>query len=256
MIPPPPHDFTIEHWGIYEKERLSQTLPAGFREFVLRAYGAVPDETEVGIHGRKGASPIWVGEPSLKSQVTAEHVVAFANSIKRSLRYHQDNLREGVMLAWGFRPDALRAAAELREREQTTLDFIRLENVRIDSPQFREHITALTTNHADYENFLTFVQPPKVELGHRKVQGRTYLFDVSETALMNSGAKVINVQWDFDYQNRFTSTQGYSFVRGTKGAPAMQAEFTFDSPGRKRIAVKVQDDLGGEGIRIEEILVD
>jgi hypothetical protein len=82
-----------------------------------------------------------------------------------------NNLRDGIMLAWSFRPDALQAAAELRDREQTSLDFVKLENVRIDSPQFREHITALTTNHADYENFLTFVQPPKVQLGYKKIQG-------------------------------------------------------------------------------------
>ena len=129
-------DYTVEHWGVYEKERLSKTPPEGFREFVLRAYGAVPDASELGIHGRKGAIPIWVGEPSLKSQVTAEHVVTFANAIKKSLRYQQDNLRDGTMLAWSFRPDALQAAAELRDREQTSLDFVKLENVRIDSPQF------------------------------------------------------------------------------------------------------------------------
>lgn len=249
-------DYTVEHWGVYEKERLSKTPPDGFREFVLRAYGAVPDDSEAGIHGRKGAIPIWVGEPSLKSQVTAEHTVEFANAIKKSLRYQQDNLRDGIMLAWSFRPDALQAAAELREREQTSLDFVKLENVRIDSPQFREHITALTTNHADYENFLTFIQPPKVELGWKKVSGRTFLFDVSETALMNPGARIINVQWDFEYQHRFTSTQGYSFIRGVKGAPTMQAEYTFAAPGKKQIAVKVQDDLGGEGIRMEDIQVD
>lgn len=251
-----PRDFTVEHWGVYEKERLAKTPPAGFREFVLRAYGAVPDASEAGIHGRKGAIPIWVGEPSLKSQVTAEHTVAFANAIKKSLRYQQDNLRDGIMLAWSFRPDALQAAAELREREQTSLDFVKLETIRIDSPQFREHITALTTHHADYENFLTFIQPPKVELGWKKLSGRTYRFDVSETALMNPGAQIINVQWDFDYQSRFTSTQGYSFIRGTKGAPTMQAEYTFAAPGRKRIAVKVQDDLGGEGTYTEEIQID
>lgn len=252
-----PHpDFTLEHWGIYEMDRLSKTPPEGFREFVLRAYGAIPDSSEPGIHGRKGAVPIWVGEPSLKSKVTAEHVVGFANAIKKSIRYQQDNLRDGVMLAWSFRPDALQAAAELREREHTTLDFIRLENVPIDSPQFREHITALTTEHADYENFLTFVQPPKVELGYKKLSNKTYVFDVSETALMNPGAQIINVQWDFDYRDRFSSTQGYSFVRTPQGSPIMKAEYTFNSPGKKRIAVKVQDDLGGEGMHLEDIVVD
>jgi hypothetical protein len=188
--------------------------------------------------------------------VTAQQVVDFANAIKKSVRYQQDTLRDGIMLAWSFQPDALQAAQELREREQTNLDFIRLEQVRIDSPQFREHITSLTTGNADYDNFLTFVQPPKVELGFKKLQTRTYLFDVSETALMNPGAQIINVQWDFDYQSRFTSTQGYSYVRGAKGAPTMQAQYTFESPGRKKIAVKVQDDVGGEGIHIQEITID
>ena len=37
---------------------------------------------------------------------------------------------------------------------------IRLDMIRIDSPRFREHVTALSTQNADYENFLTFVQPP------------------------------------------------------------------------------------------------
>ena len=27
--------------------------------------------------------------------------------------------------------------------------------IRIDSPRFREHVAALSTEHADYENFLT-----------------------------------------------------------------------------------------------------
>lgn len=249
-------DFTVEHWGVYEKERLAQTPPDGFREFVLRAYGGVPNVSEPHIYGHKGAVPVWVGEPSLKSQVTRQNVEEFANAIKKSLRYQADNLRDGVMLAWAFRQDAIQAAQELREREQANLDFVRLEQVRIDSPQFREHISALTTEHADYENFLTFVQPPKVELGYKRISGRTYRFDVSETALMNPGAKIINVQWDFDYHTRFTSTQGFSFVRGSKGSPAMQTDYTFEGSGRKKIAVKVQDDVGGEGIHIEEIDVD
>ena len=36
----PVPDFTVEQWGIYEAERLSQMQTKDFREFVLRAYGA------------------------------------------------------------------------------------------------------------------------------------------------------------------------------------------------------------------------
>jgi len=241
-------DFTIEHWGIYEAKRLSETPPDQFRQFVLRAYGAVPDNSEPGIHGHKGAIPIWVGEPSQKSQVVAQDVVNFANAIRKTMRYQQDNLRDGTMLAWAFRPDAVQAAQQLREQEATDLNFIRLDMVRIDSTSFREHVHALSTDKADYSTFLTFVLPPRVEVGWKKLSGLTYRFDVSETVVLNSGGKIINVQWDFNYQGVFTSTQGFSFIRTTSKEPALQVDYTFPSIGRYHIACKVQDDVGGEGL--------
>jgi len=241
-------DFTVEHWGIYEAKRLSETPPDQFRQFVLRAYGAVPDDSEPGIHGHKGAIPIWVGEPSQKSQVTAQDVVNFANAVRRTVRYQQDNLRDGTMLAWAFRPDAVQAAEQLREQEATDLNFIRLDMVRIDSPTFREHVNVLSTDKADYSTFLTFVLPPRVEVGWKKLTGLTYRFDVSETIVLNSGGKIINVQWDFNYQGIFTSTQGFSFIRTAKKEPALQVDYTFPSTGRYHIACKVQDDVGGEGL--------
>jgi hypothetical protein len=160
----PVPDFSIEHWGVYEARRLAQVPPEQFRLFVLRAFGAIPEEYDAGIHGCKGAIPVWVGEPDQKKAVTAQNVQDFPNAIRRTLRYKQDNLRDGIMLAWTFRPDAVEAAERLRRLEQTDLNFIRLDMIRIDSPRFREHVTALSTDHADYENFLTFVQPPKVEV--------------------------------------------------------------------------------------------
>ena len=241
-------DFTVEHWGIYEAKRLSETPPDQFRQFVLRAYGAVPDDSEPGIHGHKGAIPVWVGEPSQKSQVTAEDVVNFANAVRKTVRYQQDNLRDGTMLAWAFRPDAVQAAQQLREQEATDLNFIRLDMVRIDSPKFREHVNVLSTDKADYSTFLTFVLPPRVEVGWKKLNGLTYRFDVSETIVLNSGGKIINVQWDFNYQGIFTSTQGFSFIRTAKKEPALQVDYTFPPTGRYHIACKVQDDVGGEGL--------
>jgi len=248
-------DFTVEHWGVYETQRLSAMPLEQFRAFVLRCFGAVGEEHQSGIHGMKGAIPVWVGEPNPRKGVAAAHVQDFANAIRKTLRYKQDNLRDGIMLAWAFRQDALDAAERLRRLEHTDLNFIRLDQVRIDSPRFREQVAALSTDHADYENFLTFVQPPRVEVGHKRIASRTYLFDVSETAVMNSGAKIINVQWDFDYRKRFSSTSGYSFVRGAKKEPALQAQYEFSDTGRKRIACKVQDDMGGEGLWSGEIEV-
>jgi len=248
-------DIVVEHWGVYEARRLAESPPDQFRAFVLRAFGAVVEEREEGIHGYKGAIPVWVGEPDQKKAVTAANVQTFANAMRKTLRYKQDNLRDGIMLAWAFRPDAVEAAERLRRLEQTDLNFIRLDMIRIDSAHFREHVTALSTDNADYENFLTFVQPPKVEVGYKRIAVQTYKFDVSETAVMNAGAKIINVQWDFDHGNRFSSTPGYSFMRGIKKEPELQAQYVFPTAGRKHIACKVQDDMGGEGLWSSEIEV-
>jgi hypothetical protein len=207
------------------------------------------------IHGYKGAIPVWVGEPDQKKGVTAKDVENFANAMRKTLRYKQDNLRDGIMLAWTFRPDAAESAERLRTLEQAELNFIRLDMIRIDSPRFREHVTALSTHHADYENFLTFVHAPRVEVGYKRLKPRTYLFDVSETAVLNSGAKIINVQWDFDYGKRFSSTPGYSFVRGKNKEAQLQAQYEFPTGGKKRIACKVQDDVGGEGVWTGDIEV-
>ena len=248
-------DFTIEHWGIYEAKRLAETPPDQFREFILRAFGAVPDNTETGIQGHKGAVPIWVGEPAQTSQVTAQDVQDFANSVRRTVRYQQDNLRDGIMLSWAFRPDAVQAAERLRQQEATALNFIRLDLIRVDSTQFREHVQTLSTNKADYSTFLTFVQPPRVEAGWKKLSDLTYRFDASETIVLNVGSKIINVQWDFDYREHFTSTQGYSYVRTAKREPALQVDYTFPAYGRHTIACNVQDDAGGEGLWTGEVEV-
>jgi hypothetical protein len=248
-------DFTVEHWGVYEADRLAGTPPDQFRDFVLRAFGAVPDSAVPGIHGHKAAVPVWVGEPGQRSQVTSLDVQGFANAIRKTARYQQDNVRDAIMLAWAFRPDAVQAAEKLRKMEATELNFVRLDLIRIDSSRFREHVHALSTDRADYGNFLTFVQPPRVEIGWKRISPRTYRFDVSETVVLNAGADLINVQWDFDYREYFTSTHGYSFVRTTKKEPVLQVDYTFPDSGRHRIACKVQDDAGGEGLWVGEVEV-
>lgn len=248
-------DFTMEHWGVYEAQRLSEAPPEQFRAFVLRCFGARDENQDEGIHGYKGVIPVWVGKPDQGSAASASDVRGFANAIRKTLRYKQDNLRDGFMLAWAFRQDAAEAAERLRRLEQTDLNFVRLDMVRIDSARFREHVAALSTAHADYENFLTFVQPPKVEIGFRRIAELTYDFDASDSVVMNPGAKIVNVQWDFNHGDRFGSTPGHSFVRGAKKEPAMQARFAFPSAGKRRIACRVQDDMGGDGIGTLEIEV-
>jgi len=246
-------DFTVEYWGVYEARRLSQMPEGEFRPFILRCFAATPntDPNEPGIHGYKHSVPVWVCPPDARYEVRHTDVVAFANAVRRSIRYQQSDLREGIMLGWAFTPEAREAAEQLRQRAGVDVNFIRLELVRIDSPRFRQHVASLSTDHADYENFLTFVQPPRVEVGYERVAPLTYRFDVSDTVVVNPDAKILNVQWDFDYDGRqFRSTQGYALSKAS--APVV---YKFPRAGKFTIACKVQDDKGGEGMWVGAVEV-
>ena len=257
---PPIPNFHIEHWGVYEADKLSERPADEFRAFVLHCYDARVPSADAGIHGYKGSRariPVWVGEPTLTARVTADEVNGFARAIAALERYRGDEgLRDGSMLAWGFRPDAREAAEELREREGLDIAFVRLEQVAIDSPAFRSHVKAKSTDRGDYSGFLTFVQPPVVEISPRRVRPLRYDFDAGDTQVLNAGAKVVNVHWDFDYDGRvFRAARGEWFRRG-KGKnppPVMDAQHAFPQPGRYTVACRVQDDKGGEGMAVIEL---
>lgn len=245
-------DFTVEQWGIYEAARLSDMPPEQFRDFVLRAYGA----TRIGqhddgphIHGWRNQLPIWVGEAPLDSQATAEDVRNFANAIRRTAQYQQANLRNGIMLAWGFGPDAVEAAGMLRQQAAVDVNFVTIAQVRIGDDGFRQHIVGRSTDKADYSEFLTFIQPPVVDVGYHALGGQSVTFDAGDTAVVNLGAEIINVQWDFHYDGqRFSATTGYSLQRDRNRRPQLKVTHKFPRTGRFTVACRVQDSRGGEAM--------
>ena len=246
-------DFTVEHWGIYEAGRLSRMPVEEFRRFVLDCYDARIPSSDDGIHAYKGSRarvPVWVGARSLTTPVTVDDVNAFAQAISRLPRYSGDEgLRDGIMLAWGFAPDAVDAASELRERGAADIAFVRLEQVRIDSPAFRQHIASQSTERGDYSQFLTFVQSPDVSFAHRRLKPLHYGFDASDTQAYNPDAKIINVQWDFNYDGRTFHAERRPWAERA----SLTAQHTFPRAGTFTVACKVQDDKGGEGMRTARV---
>ena len=115
----------------------------------------------------------------------------------------------------------------------------------VTEPGDREH--SITKNR-DYAPLLSFIQPPEVRITHRRLKALAYEFDVSESVSLNKDGAIANVQWDFDHKaGRFTSTQGYSFLRDKKtGRPLLVIEYEFPEKGEYTIACSVQDDQGGE----------
>ena len=184
-------------------------------------------------------------------------MVSFANSVRRTPEYQQSNLRDAIMLAWGFDENARTAADRLRQQAQLDVNFVRLDQVRIDSPQFRRHIADQSTERGDYSSFLTFVQPPIVEIGVKQLGGGSVKFDAGDTYVVNREAEIVNVQWDFNYNGRsFRATRGFSFVRDRNKKPALTATHKFGRTGKVRVACKVQDSRGGEGMWEDDVEVE
>ena len=245
-------DFTVEQWGIYEADGLSELPAREFRKFMLSAYGASrqADSMMDHIHGWRNQFPIWVGRSTLNEQVEAANVYSFANAIRQTEQYRQANLRDGVMLAWGFRSDAVDAADDLRRQGSVDINFVRIAQVRIGDEEFRRHVIRCSTDRADYTGFLTFVQQPVVDVGWKELGSRTIAFDAGDTVTVNPGAELINVQWDLNYDGeRFVATPGYSLKRDKKSnRPELQVTHKFSRSGVFHVACKVQDSRGGEGM--------
>lgn len=245
----PVPDFTVEHWGIYEAPKLEQYSVQQFREFVVKAFGGRPESVSAAIHGVRHGIPLYVGEPSRRSRIGKDDVARFAKAV-----YEERRANHGVMLGWNFGPDARKAAEILAARENKRIDFVRLNLVRLEDDDFREHVI---NKSKDYGLLLSFIQPPEVRVATHWVKPLTYEFDVSESVSLNKDGVIANVQWDFDYKaGRFTSTQGYTFLRDKKtGRPVLVVEYEFPRKGEYTIACSVQDDQGGERTTVQSIEV-
>ena len=235
---------------IYEAPKLEQFKPAEFREFVVKAFGGRPECVSPAIHGVRYGVPLFVGEPQRGSRIGKDEVAQFAKAV-----YEERRANHGVMLGWNFGPDARKAAEILAARENKRIDFVRLNLVRLESDDFREHVVS---KHKDYGPLLSFIQPPEVRVAVRRVGKLKYQFDVSESVSLNKDGVIANVQWDFDYRDgRFTTTEGFAFLRDKKtGHAVLVVEYEFPKAGTHTIACSVQDDQGGERTVVQTIEVE
>jgi len=234
----PVPDFSVEHWGVYESPRLEKCRPPEFRRFVVEAFGGKPDSVHKCIHGLRQGVPLYVGEPSRSARIDKEDVKKFAQAI-----FEDKRTEFGVMIGWNIAPDARKAVEILAARENKRIDFVRLTLVRLEDKEFREHVTS---KHRDYAELLSFVQPPELRVAIQRIGPLKYRFDVSESISLNPDGQLANVQWDFDYRDRFSSSPGYAFLRDKSGQPTVVVDYEFESAGKKKIACSVQDNQGGE----------
>jgi DNA modification methylase len=234
-------DFMVSHWGIYEIDGLAKMREDAFRGFVLAAYEAREDTTDGCIHGYKGKEPIFVGPPDPDLAVRKDQIAEFANAVLK----RRGSGGTGTMIAWAFTDAARKMSERIAAQQKLNLTFVKLRLIPIESPDFAAHVTSKDERYSD---LFAFVLPPTARVRSEQRGPRKYFFDASESVALNSGAEIVNVQWDFEYRDYFTSTAGFEYQRTKKGEPVLSAEYEFPQAGKQRIAVRVQDDLGGERV--------
>lgn len=240
-------DISVEYWGNYEIPALTQLSQDDFIRFIIAAYNGRVSSGGQFIHGFKSGTPLFVGPASQDRPVKKEDVIEFAREITT-----KRGLKKGDMLAWAFSPAAQEAASRLNASGSVEVDLVRLKLIRIESQEFREHVTS---KHKEYERLLTFILPPEVRLSQKRLGLLTYEFDIGESISVNPGGKIANVQWDFDFKGTFVSTPGYSFMRDSRKAPILKVSYKFSHAGKQSVACRVQDDLGGERTHVEVVAV-
>lgn len=252
--------YTVEHWGIYEINHLTKLSSEAFRAFVLACYGARKwTGSDPNIHGAKQNELLWIAGPRESDVVTASDVKRFAHAVMSSRRPEE---RQAVMIGWGIDPKARAYADQVMALgERKPIQFIRLRLWPLSGEEFKSHICR---KHDKYKDFLAFILPPDIpRIGVTRLEPLKYRFDVSEARSMNTGGKIVNVQWDFDFRDGiFSATQGYQLCRkeakdGFEGNLVVEYEFEDVESGTEvSIACRVQDDLGGEGMKVMKMKVE
>ena len=254
--------YSVEHLGIYEINRLTKLSAEEFKAFVLACYGARKwTGSDPNIHGVKASELIWVAGPKETDTLTAADVKAFAQAVLKSRKPEE---RQAVMIGWAIDPKA-RAYAEqvMALGQQKPIQFIKLRLWPLAGEEFKSHVTK---KHEKYRDFFSFILPPDIpRIGITRMGPKHYKFDVSEAHSMNTGGKIVNVQWDFDFRvGIFSATQGYQLCRKERKGEAgfegeMVVEYTFEDfqPGTEiLIACRIQDDLGGEGMKAIKLRIE
>jgi hypothetical protein len=75
---------------------------------------------------------------------------------------------------------------------------------------------------------------------------------------MGAGGKLINCQWDFDYNGQRFSQREYALNRtGNSGdfKAVLEVEHEFPRPGTYTIAARVQDNLDGQTTAVAQVTV-
>ncbi len=258
--------FQVQNLGKYERQawrgaefgdesaQQERGRLLAYRKFILDLYHARPMEGYVWLHGSKNGRFVHVG--SIDSPVSEGDITQIALEWKRATGGHRESpATNGIdVLGWEFAFELNDIKKQQAERANLSLSLKTIpreimEKRAADSGeiQFFE-LAALELEHK--------IEGMEIALGLRNfIAPLDYL--PSEVAAQITNWEQLVDYWaiDWDYQGDAFHNQWQSYR--TKAVKRLDkiARFTYETPGKKRVVVKVIDLLGNDTTKMVEVLV-
>jgi len=262
-------DISTAYVGSYPINKFQGLDQESFTNFVLGLYGA-SDYTGSGdaMHGLVSDKiVVSVGPASPSERVS---VALVKQVLEQVLHQYSRQLAAGEekiiqIIGWAFDPLADRWKGDATNSLNKRGLKIRIELVSLSSEAFRQKIfreigesnTDLKFNRLN--QLLSFTSAPTA--GHISVvsqRGMELEFALVGAQAIGAGGRLINAQWDFDYQDKRFSDKANALNRVGKAGKyeaVVTKKYKFSASGEYLIAARVQDNLDGDAITAAKLTI-
>ena len=264
-------DIQIGYVGSYPQDKFAGIPQEQFVKFVLTLYGAsVFTGNAKHLHGlanNKLVLSVGPGDP--KDRVPLAQV---DGALKETLRQYSRQLAEGQekilqVIGWSFDPQIEgwkgKAVRALNEKGLK----LQIELIALSAESFRQRAfrnvgeSNLDLKFNRLSQLLAFTGAPYAgTIGIKSQSGGKVVFALQGARAVGAGAKLINGQWDFNYDGQRFADRQYALMRSKLGsgdfAAVLEAEYTFPRDGNYTIAARVQDNLDGQATAVATVAVE
>lgn len=254
-------DIQIGYVGGYPQDKFAGIPQPEFTKFILTLYGAqvfTGDAKYIhGLANTKLVLSIGPGDP--KDRVGLSQVEGV---LKETLRQYAKQLGEGEeriiqVIGWSFDPgiDGWKGKAIKTLNDKGVK--IQIDLVSLSSESFRQKVfrnvgeSNIDLKFNRLNQLLSFTGAPYAGVLGIASQGTDGVkFVLSGARALGAGGKLINCQWDFDYDGARFANRTYALNRNKVGSgdfeAVLEAQYQFPHDGIYTVAARVQDNLDGQ----------
>lgn len=222
-------DIQVGYVGGYPQDKFSGIPQAEFTKFILTLYGAqVFTGNAKHIHGLANTKLVLsVGHGDPKDRVSLQQVEGV---LKETLRQYAKQLSEGEeriiqVIGWSFDPGIEswkgKAIKTLNDRGVK----IQIDLVSLSSESFRQKVfrnvgeSNIDLKFNRLNQLLSFTGAPYAGVLGIVSQGKNGVkFVLNGARALGAGGKLINCQWDFDYDGARFANRAYALNRNKVGS--------------------------------------